>query len=251
TALDKRHEHFHNLGARLSDHGLYLPVYEDATDADLERIFQKGMKKEAVSDFEDRQFKGALLVHFGRLNKKRGWVSQLHMGVIRNCSTRLFEMLGPDTGFDAITDGEMARPLVRLLDALDKTNELPPTILYVLNARDNDLIATVMGCFQDGSMAGKIQFGSGWWFHDQKDGMIKQMTSLANLGLLSRFVGMLTDSRSFLSYSRHEYFRRILCNMIGNWVENGEAPRDMKLLGQMVQDICYNNARNYHTMAVD
>jgi glucuronate isomerase len=145
----------------------------------------------------------------------------------------------------------MARPLVRLLDALDRTGELPQTILYVLNPRDNEIMGTVMGCYQDGSIPGKVQFGSGWWFNDQKDGMIRQLTALSNLGLLSRFVGMLTDSRSFLSYPRHEYFRRILCNMIGGWVENGEAPRDMKLLGRMVQDICFNNAAGYFQMKLN
>jgi glucuronate isomerase len=251
AALEKRHEYFHSLGVRLSDHGIYLPVYEDATEAELNAILQKGLRKEAVSDFEDRQFKGALLVHCGRLNAKRGWVYQLHMGAIRNCSTRMFEKLGPDTGYDAITDGDVARPLARLLDALDRTGELPKTILYVLNPRDNEIMATMMGCFQDGSAPGKVQFGSGWWFNDQKDGMTRQLTALSNLGLLSRFVGMLTDSRSFLSYPRHEYFRRILCNMMGGWVENGETPRDMKLLGRMVEDICFNNAANYFEMKLN
>jgi len=175
---------------------------------------------------------------------------QLHIGALRNNNTRMFERLGPDTGFDSMADQSIARPLSLFLDRLDVENLLPRTILYVLNPRDNDVAATMIGNFQDGTVPGKMQFGSGWWFNDQKDGMERQMTVLANMGLLSRFVGMLTDSRSFLSYPRHEYFRRILCNMIGSWVENGEAPADMKLLGKMVEDISWNNAVNYFGIEV-
>jgi glucuronate isomerase len=250
-ALDRRHRFFHGEGARVSDHALVLPVYEEATESQLDSLFKKALAGGAVTKQEENQLKTALILHFGRMNAKRGWTMQLHMGAIRNNNTRMLREVGPDTGFDSIGDGEMATPLSRLLDALDKTNELPKTILYVLNPRDNELIATMLGNFQDGSIPGKIQFGSGWWFNDQKDGMLRQMTQLALLGLLSRFVGMLTDSRSFLSYPRHEYFRRILCNMIGGWVEAGEAPRDIKLLGGMVQNISYNNAKSYFGIAVD
>jgi glucuronate isomerase len=250
-ALSRRHEFFHSKGCRLTDHGIYLPVFEPAGDAELDRIFRKVLGGDAPGEVEDRQVKTAVLLHVGRLNAKRGWTMQLHMGAIRNNNTRMFRALGPDTGFDAITDGDMARPLSRFLDALDQTGELPRTVLYVLNPRDNELIAAMIGCFQDGSVPGKIQFGSGWWFNDQKDGMMRQMTALSSMGLLSRFVGMLTDSRSFLSYPRHEYFRRLLCNLIGGWVDEGEAPRDMALLGRMVQDICYNNAARYFEMGLE
>jgi glucuronate isomerase len=179
------------------------------------------------------------------MDHSRGWTQQFHLGALRNNSTRLFKQLGPDTGLDSIGDFEVARPLSKFLDKLDMENKLAKTILYNLNPRDNELIATMIGNFQDGSVPGKMQFGSGWWFLDQKDGMEKQMNVLSNLGLLSRFVGMLTDSRSFLSYPRHEYFRRTLCNLIGNDVENGEIPNDMELLGQMVENICFNNAKAY------
>lgn len=170
---------------------------------------------------------------------------QLHLNSIRNLNTRMFKALGPDTGYDAIGDAKQARGLAALFDSLEKTRELPKTILYSLNPYDNEILLTVMGCFQGSEVPGKIQHGSAWWFNDQKDGMVAQMKALANMGLLRRFVGMLTDSRSFLSYTRHEYFRRILCNLIGEWAEAGEVPLDMKLLGSMVQEICYYNARNY------
>jgi glucuronate isomerase len=186
-----------------------------------------------------------MLYEFGIMDHSRGWVQQYHIGALRNNNTRLFRKLGPDTGFDSIGDFEIGRPLSKLLDRLDTENQLAKTILYNLNPRDNELIATMLGNFQDGSVPGKIQFGSGWWFLDQKDGMEKQMNTLSNLGLLSRFIGMLTDSRSFLSYTRHEYFRRTLCNLLGRDVEKGEIPNDMKLLGKMVEDISFNNAKNY------
>ncbi len=197
------------------------------------------------------KFKSAMMVEFGLMDHEKGWVQQLHMGAMRNNSTRLFKSIGPDTGFDSIGDYLTAAPLSRFLDRLDSQNKLAKTILYNLNPRDNEVMATMIGNFQDGSVAGKMQYGSGWWFMDQKDGMIKQINTLSNMGLLSRFVGMLTDSRSFLSYPRHEYFRRILCNILGDDVENGELPRDMELLGQMVEDICYNNAREYFPMECD
>ena len=186
-----------------------------------------------------------MLYRFGIMDYSRGWTQQFHFGALRNNNSRLFNNLGPDKGFDSIGDFELARPLSKFLNRLDSEDMLAKTILYNLNPRDNELIATMIGNFQDGTIAGKLQFGSGWWFLDQKDGMEKQMNALSNLGLLSRFVGMLTDSRSFLSYTRHEYFRRTLCNLLGNDVENGEIPADMELLGQMVEDISFNNAFKY------
>ena len=244
-ALEKRHAFFHAQGGRLSDHALTVPLFAPATGSELASIFRKAFEGGAIDADEAAKFKTALMLHFGRMNAKRGWVMQIHLSALRSNNSRMFAALGPDTGFDSMADGEVAVPLSRFLDELDRTEELPKTIIYTLNPRDNDLIASMVGNFQDGSVAGKMQFGSGWWYNDQKDGMLRQMTSVANIGLLSRFVGMLTDSRSFLSYPRHDYFRRILCNMVGGWVEAGEAPRDMDLLGGMVADICYNNARDY------
>lgn len=244
-ALVSRLNFFCDMGCRISDHALQPVVYEEASDDEVNKIFAKALHKETLSATEIEKYKTRLLVFLGREYAKRGLVMQLHMGALRNNNTRMFKAVGPDAGFDSIADCVSAEALSRLLDTLDTTDELPKTILYCLNPGDNEMIATLMGCFQGSTIPGKIQFGSGWWFNDQKDGMIKQMTALANLGLLSRFVGMLTDSRSFLSYTRHEYFRRILCNLLGEWVENGEAPKDMKLLGNMVQDISYNNALRY------
>jgi glucuronate isomerase len=186
-----------------------------------------------------------MLYHLAVMDHEKGWVQQFHLGALRNNSTRMFKALGPDKGFDSIGDFETGRPLGRFLDRLDMGNRLAKTILYNLNPRDNELIATMAGNFNDGTIPGKMQFGSGWWFLDQKDGMIKQINALSSLGLLSRFVGMLTDSRSFLSYPRHDYFRRILCNLLGTDMEKGEMPDDMELVGGMVKDICYNNARSY------
>lgn len=245
SALESRHNYFHETGCRLSDHALTLPEYEEFTDKEVGEIFTTLLLGNTVSKLQVSKFKTALFQFFGRLNSKKGWAMQIHIGAQRNNNSRMFNKLGADVGFDSITDGPVAYPLARLLDSLDITGELPKTIIYVLNPSDNDTVATMIGNFQDGSLAGKIQFGSGWWFNDQKTGMEKQMESLANMGILSLFVGMLTDSRSFLSYTRHEYFRRILCNIIGTWVENGEAPEDYKLLGQMVKDISYNNSKNY------
>jgi len=248
AALRKRQDYFHAHGCRLSDHGLDKPYAADYTKAQIETIFAKIRCRQPLNGGEVEQFKSAMLFEFGLMNAEKGWVQQFHFGAIRNNNTRMFRQLGPDTGFDSIGDFEMALPLSRLMDRLDMQNKLAKTILYNINPSDNEVMATMLGNFQDGSTPGKIQFGSGWWFLDQMDGMIKQINALSNLGLLSRFVGMLTDSRSFLSYSRHEYFRRILCNLLGEEVEKGFWPKDMKLLGQMVEDICYNNARNYFTM---
>jgi glucuronate isomerase len=185
------------------------------------------------------------MLEFGRWDAKRGWTKQLHLGPLRNNNSRLYKALGPDTGFDSIGDFSQARALSHYLDSLDSTNELPRTVLYNINPADNYILATMIGNFQDGSVAGKIQFGSGWWFLDQKDGMEMQLNALSQLGLLRRFVGMLTDSRSFLSYPRHEYFRRILCNLLGNDMESGVIPNDLELIGSMVREICFSNARDY------
>jgi len=243
-ALKARLEYFHEVGCRISDHALDPVVFEPGTADEATVILQKGLKGEVLTEKEIKKYKTQVMLFLGREYARLGWTMQLHIGTIRNNNSRMMRLLGPDTGFDAIADYTYGESLAKFLDALDSTDQLPKTILYTLNPRDNEMLGTIIGCFQ-GGIPGKMQFGSGWWFNDQKDGMIRQMVALANLGLLSRFVGMLTDSRSFLSYTRHEYFRRILCNLLGEWVENGEAPNDMKLLGEMVQNICYNNAKNY------
>ncbi len=244
-ALNKRLDYFSEHGCKISDHGLDTVVYAESTPVQLDAILLKGLQSKPLSDDEVAQFKTAILTFLGREYSKRDWVQQYHIGAIRNNNSRMLTLLGPDTGFDSINDQLIAKPLSQLLNALDKDNALPKTILYALNPRDNEVIATMCGNFQGGGIAGKIQFGSGWWFNDQKDGMTRQMTQLSQLGLLSQFVGMLTDSRSFLSYTRHEYFRRILCQMIGQWVENGEAPNDFDLLSNMITNISYNNAKEY------
>lgn len=244
-ALRKRHEFFHRVGCRLSDHGLNHAYADFCTHAEAEAIFQKARTGQLVTPDEHRRFATYLMLFFGRLYAEKGWVMQLHLGAMRNNNTRMFERLGPDTGFDSIGDWPQAEALARYLDALDREDALPKTIIYNLNPADNYVFATMLGNFQDGSVAGKIQSGSGWWFLDQKEGMEWQMNALSNLGLLSRFVGMVTDSRSFMSYCRHEYFRRVLCNLVGRDVEEGLLPRDYKLLGMMVRNICYNNAEEY------
>ena len=251
SALRTRHEYFHNHGCRLSDRGLDTAYAEDYTEKEIRSIFAKIRAGRTPDDHEKLQFKSAMMIEFGLMDAEHGWVQQLHLGALRNNATRLFKKLGPDIGCDSMHDLEVARPLSRFLDRLDVQGKLPKTILYNLNPRDNALIATMIGNFQDGSAPGKMQYGSGWWFLDQKDGMEEQMRTLANMGLLSRFVGMLTDSRSFLSYPRHEYFRRTLCNLLGNDVEAGLLPNDPDLLGTMVENICYNNAKAYFPMALD
>jgi glucuronate isomerase len=245
SVIDKRHQFFHENGCRLSDHGLDTIYASDYTDLQIAYIFSKIRIGNHLSQDEINMFKSAMLYEFGVMDHKRGWTQQFHLGALRNNNTRLFNQLGPDKGFDSIGDLEIAKPLSRLLNKLDSEDKLTKTILYNLNPKDNDMMATMIGNFQDGTIPGKLQYGSGWWFLDQKDGMENQMKTLSNLGLLSRFVGMLTDSRSFLSYSRHEYFRRILCNLLGNDVVKGEIPADMKLLGKMVEDISFNNAEKY------
>ncbi len=245
TALDKRHQFFHENGCRLSDHGLDTAFAEDYTRDEIDALFIKVRVGYRLTTREILKFKSCMLYEFGVMDHSRGWAQQFHIGALRNNNTRLFNKLGPDTGFDSIGDKPVAEPLSKLLNRLDTEDKLCKTVLYNLNPADNELYATMIGNFQDGSVPGKMQYGSGWWFLDQKDGMEKQINALSNLGLLSRFVGMLTDSRSFLSYTRHEYFRRTLCNILGNDVENGEIPNDMELLGQMVENICFNNAKNY------
>lgn len=245
SALESRIEFFHQVGCRISDHALDPVVFERGTKEEVNAILLKKLAGEELTEKEVKQFKTYVMIFLGKEYSKRKWVMQIHVGCIRNNSTRMFNKLGADTGYDAIDDELFLRALSKLLDTLDTTDELPKTIIYNLNPRDNEAIGTLIGCFQDGKTPGKIQFGSGWWFLDQKDGMTRQMTALANLGLLSRFVGMLTDSRSFLSYTRHEYFRRILCNLLGDWVERGELPNNIERLGKMVENICYNNVNNY------
>src|SRR5665648_16394 len=245
AALDKRHQFFHENGCRLSDHGLDTAFAEDYSPKEIRAIFAKVQAGNKLTSEEILKFKSCMLYEFGVMDHSRGWAQQFHLGALRNNNTRLFNQLGPDTGFDSIGDKPVAESLSKLLNKLDTENKLCKTVLYNLNPRDNELYATMIGNFQDGSVAGKMQWGSGWWFLDQKDGMTKQINALSNLGLLSRFIGMLTDSRSFLSYTRHEYFRRTLCNILGNDVENGEIPNDMELLGDMVENICFNNAKNY------
>jgi glucuronate isomerase len=244
-ALRKRHDYFHAAGCRLSDHGLETVYADDYTESQVRQAFAKARDGKQVTPEEASAFKSWILVEWGRMDHARGWVQQFHLGPIRNNSTRMFKLLGPDTGFDSIGDANYAKPLSRFLDRLDQTDQLTKTILYNINPKENEVLGTMIGNFQDGSVAGKMQFGSGWWFLDQKDGMEKQINALSNLGLLSRFVGMLTDSRSFLSYSRHEYFRRTLCNMLGQDVIAGTLPRDIGLLGGLVRDVCYGNAATY------
>lgn len=250
-ALRGRHDYFHQNGCRLSDHGLETAYAEDYTEPELKAIFDKVRSGKRPNASETLKFKSAIMFESALMDHKAGWVQQLHLGALRNNSTRLFEAIGTDIGCDSMGDLEMAAPLSKFLNRLDVGDKLPKTILYNLNPRDNAVCATMVGNFQDGSTGGKMQYGSAWWFLDQKDGMEEQMNVLSNMGLLSRFVGMLTDSRSFLSYPRHEYFRRILCNMLGNDVEAGLLPGDMGLLGAMVEDICFNNARDYFPMESD
>ena len=244
AALENRLDFFHSVGARVSDHALdYVPEGVWTMD-ELNVVFKKALAGEAVSQTEESALRSYMLVKLGRMYEKRGWAMQLHMNALRNNHTRMYNKLGPDVGFDSIDDTLIARNLSSLMDRTEQAGGLPKTILYSLNPCANYVIGTMLGNFQ-GGIPGKIQMGSGWWFNDQRDGMVEQMKTLGNLGLLGRFVGMLTDSRSFVSYPRHEYFRRILCDVIGTWVENGEYPADMETLGELVQGICFNNARDY------
>ena len=245
-ALKKRHDFFHSMGCRLSDHGIEEFYDEPYTDAEIETIFAKAMSGKELSVYEQRQYKHCFLFKMAEMDAEADWTQQFHYGAIRDNNDLMYKQLGPDTGFDSIGEFTTARAMSKFLNRLNAEGKLTRTILYTLNPCANEVIATMLGNFQDGSCPGKIQFGSGWWFNDQLDGMTRQMNALSVLGLLSRFVGMLTDSRSFLSYPRHEYFRRLLCNLLGNDVENGLIPdTEMDQLAKMVQDISYNNAKNY------
>ncbi|WP_078553852.1 glucuronate isomerase [Bacillus alkalicellulosilyticus] len=249
SALEKRAHYFHDAGCRISDHGLETLPFSPCSFEEASSIFEKVRNGSLINEQEEMKYKTYTLVFLGKLYHSLGWAMQYHVGAIRDNSDRMLALAGPNSGFDSIHDFSLAKSLNGILNELDKTNELPKTIIYSLNPIHNYVVATACGNFQS-EQKGKVQFGSGWWFNDQKDGMLRQMTDLANLGLLRTFVGMLTDSRSFLSFTRHEYFRRILCNLIGDWVEKGEAPADYKLLGQMVQDISYTNAKNYFDIEV-
>jgi len=244
-ALEARAQFFHDTGCRVSDHALDVMGYAEATREEAAAVFAKALAGEAVSEEEERKYKSHTLVFLGRIYARLGWTMQYHINAARNNNTRMFAHLGPDTGYDSIGDSPVGEPLVRLLDALERDDALPKTIVYSLNPNHLYVLGSAIGSFQGGGIPGKMQLGSAWWFNDTRDGMVEQLKALSNLGLLSRFVGMLTDSRSFLSYTRHEYFRRILCNLIGEWAENGEVPSDLALLGGMVQDISYNNAKRY------
>ncbi len=245
SALKKRHDEFHAIGCRVSDHGLESALAEDCTHAQAKMIFDAARAGRAASPEDTARFGSYLMLEFGRWDAARGWTKQLHVGALRNNNTRLLTKLGPDTGFDSIGDFPQAVALSKYLNALDSTDQLPRTILYNNNPADNYVLGTMIGNFQDGSIPGKVQFGSGWWFLDQKEGMEWQINALSNLGLLSRFVGMITDSRSFVSCPRHEYFRRTLCNLLGGDMARGEIPNDLKLVGGMVKNICFANARDY------
>ena len=244
-ALKSRHDFFAENGCSVSDHGLEQLYAEDYTDAEIQSIFGKIRAKHELSYTETLQFKSAMLFEFALWDHEKGWVQQYHLGALRNNNIRALRQLGPDTGWDSIGDFSQAKALSKFLGRLDSENRLAKTIIYNLNPADNELIATMIGNFNDGSVAGKIQFGSAWWFLDQKDGMVKQLNALSNMGLLSKMVGMLTDSRSFLSFPRHEYFRRLLCNLLGDDVENGELPNNIEWIGKIVQDISHKNAKSY------
>jgi glucuronate isomerase len=244
-AIRRRHDFFHAMGCRLSDHGVETMYAEDYTEGEIRTIFRTLRDGRPCDPDQAAKFKSAMLYEFALMDHQKGWVQQYHIGAQRNNNTRMFQSLGPDTGFDSMGDLPVARSLARFLDRLDRQGCLAKTILYNLNPAQNDVLATMIGNFQDGSVPGKIQYGSAWWFLDQKDGMERQLLSLSNHGLLSRFVGMVTDSRSFLSYTRHEYFRRILCNLLGTEIEQGLLPNDLDLIGGMVQDICFHNAAAY------
>lgn len=244
-AVGKRLEFFHEVGCRISDHALDSVPFEEASKEEVTAILKKAINGETLTQRETDAYKTAVFKELSAMYSKHEWAMQLHIGALRNNNSAMFKKLGADTGFDSISDYCIAAPLSKLLDSMQSNGNLPKTILYTLNPKDNYVLATMLGNFQGSEVAGKIQFGSGWWFNDQRDGMLEQMKSLGNLGALCKFVGMLTDSRSFLSYTRHEYFRRIMCNLLGTWVEGGEFPADMDTLGKIVEDICYNNAKNY------
>ncbi|MAU71242.1 MAG: glucuronate isomerase [Pseudozobellia sp.] len=245
TALKQRISYFHDNGCRLCDHGLNHLFAEEFTASEINAIFKKRREGATVTKEENAKFQSALLLFLSESYHEFGWVQQFHLGALRNNNKRMLSILGPDTGWDSMGDYPQAQALSKFLDTLDSKDKLTKTILYNLNPSDNAMMATMIGNFNDGSVKGKVQWGSGWWFLDQKDGMIEQMNTLSNMGLISCFIGMLTDSRSFLSFPRHEYFRRILCNLFGEDIKRGELPNDMDWIGKIVQDICYNNAKEY------
>jgi glucuronate isomerase len=250
-ALQNRHDFFASMGCSVSDHGLEEIYADDFTGSEIDAIFNKVHGGKRLNETEQLKFKSAMLIHFAEWDWEKGWVQQFHLGALRNNNSRMTQTLGANTGWDSIGDFSHGRSMAKFLDKLDSNNKLAKTILYNVNPADNELMVTMAGNFNDGSSAGKIQWGSAWWFLDQKDGMIEQMNTLSNMGLLSRFIGMLTDSRSFLSYPRHEYFRRILCDLFGDEIENGELPNDINWIGKIVQDICFNNNRNYFNWQLD
>ena len=244
-ALDKRHQFFHEMGGRLSDHGLDRFYFDNFTEAEIDKILKKLLKGEGISDEETEKYKTATMLELCRLNHKRGWTQQFHVGAMRNNNARMFRKMGPDTGWDSVGISQDAHKMSKFLSALDNTDELAKTILYNLNPADNEMMITMAGNFNDGSSAGKVQYGPAWWFLDQKSGMEKHLKDLAALGLLRRFIGMVTDSRSFLSYPRHEYFRRLACNFIGEDVEKGLIPDEEDLLKPIIEGISYRNAKEY------
>jgi len=248
-ALDARHEFFHGMGARATDHAIVSPFAEEWSKDEVEKIFARLTRGEVLSERETLQFKTAALSEVGRMNRRRCWVMQLHLSALRNNNTRMFKRLGPDAGFNSMGDFPIAAPLARFLDLLDRADELPKTVLFSLNQNHNDILATMAGNFMDGRVRGKVQFGAAWWFNDQKDGIERHLVSLANMGVLAVFIGMLTDSRSVFSFIRHEYFRRILCNLVGRWIDEGELPHDLPHIGVIVQDICYTNAARFFSLA--
>nr|MDA3817003.1 glucuronate isomerase [Prolixibacteraceae bacterium] len=245
NTLQKRHDFFNENGCRISDHGVEEIYAEDFTKSEINNIFNKVRGGNNLNNDELRKFKSFMLLEGAKMDHASNWAQQFHYGVIRNNNSRMFAKLGPDTGFDSIGDFKIAQAMVKFFDTLESSDQLAKTIIYNINPGDNEIIATMLGNYNKGPVAGKIQFGSGWWFLDQKNGMIEQMNALSALGLISKFVGMLTDSRSFLSFPRHDYFRRIMCNLFGEDMENGEIPKDFGLVGQIVQDISYNNAKEY------
>jgi glucuronate isomerase len=244
-ALKQRHDFFHAQGGRLSDHGLAYCHASPCTERQAADVFDKTRAGKPATGDEQEQFASFLMLFFGHLDAKRGWTKQLHLGALREINTRPLAELGRDSGFDCVGDWPQARALSAYLNLLEQENALPKMILYNVNPADNYVLATVAGCFQDGATAGKIQFGSAWWFLDQKDGIEWQLNTLSNTGLLSRFIGMVTDSRSFMSFPRHEYFRRVLCNLLGREMENGDLPNDEQLVGSMVRNSCFENAKQY------
>jgi glucuronate isomerase len=244
-ALKTRHDFFASVGCSVSDHGLEEIYADEFSDSEIDSIFDKIVNGKALNREEQRKFKSAMLLHFAEWDWEKGWVQQFHLGALRNNNSRILQKVPKDTGHDSIGDFSQGKQLSTFLNRLDSNNKLTKTILYNLNPADNELFATMTGNFNDGTLPGKIQWGSAWWFLDQKDGMVKQLNALSNMGLLSRFIGMLTDSRSFLSYPRHEYFRRILCDLFGDEIENGELPNDIDWTGKVIRDICHHNAVNY------